>query len=432
MIKPEELIFNLKSIAFSIIELTNRISNEKAIDDAEMERMRSQFRIIQVTSEDLERRKKADLQLNSDNNGGIVRIKFSKKEIELMPKRYQKVFAVGDMVVYCRRRSTGVYEARVRRKDLHIEVSSNDFNTLKRKFIEKLNLIETQKQQEVESQERTPKNVLFMEYCQQWLTIKKSTIKPGTYRDYDRTVNIDILPYFKQRYIADITREELQAFILDLWNNGLCRKAEKVHLVFRCVFDLICEDFDIRSPMNKVVIPFREAKSGSQLSYEEERKLVDFCTSHINEKPMYSAYLVLLYFGLRRSELASLVVNDNETITVKSAKTRLGRKDEFRTIPFTPVFKRVLPYVDFEKAKGCNVNSLTKPFKAILPNHHPHELRYTFITRCKECGVNQEVVMIWDGHKYDKDVVTSRVDRGYTDYRANYLIEEAKKVDYNY
>ena len=45
--------------------------------------------------------------------------------------------------------------------------------------------------------------------------------------------------------------------------------------------------------------------------------------------------------------------------------------------------------------------------KVILPSHHTHELRYTFITRAKEAGCNLELVMLWDGHKFDAHVKSS-------------------------
>ena len=100
-------------------------------------------------------------------------------------------------------------------------------------------------------------------------------------------------------------------------------------------------------------------------------------------------------------------------------------------IPFTPMFRRVLPYVDFQKAKTVNVNTIQTTFKRLFSNHHPHELRYTFITRAKEAGCNLEAVMIWAGHSFDKDVKTSAVDRGYTDYSLEYILAEAEKVNYD-
>ena len=191
------------------------------------------------------------------------------------------------------------------------------------------------------------------------------------------------------------------------------------------------EDFGLPSPVKKIVLPYHESKKGSAFTKAEERKLVDYCIAN-PDGATTSALLVLLYFGLRQSELASLRVIDGHYLECETSKERLGRKVSLRRIPFTPVFKRVLPYVDFEKAKNTVTRSIGTMLRRLFPNHHPHELRYTFITRCKECGVNPEVAMLWDGHTQDKDVRTSKVDRGYTDYSEEYLLAEAEKVNYEY
>lgn len=135
--------------------------------------------------------------------------------------------------------------------------------------------------------------------------------------------------------------------------------------------------------MKKIVLPYYESKKGSALTRVEEKKLVEFCIAH-RENEASSALLVLLYFGLRRSELQSIRVK-NEILTCTTSKTKMGRSEVSRSIPFTPVFRRVLPYVDFEKAKNTNVNTIYTTFKRLFPNHHAHELRYNFITRAKEC-----------------------------------------------
>ncbi len=109
----------------------------------------------------------------------------------------------------------------------------------------------------------------------------------------------------------------------------------------------------------------------------------------------------------------------------------MGKNEVKRRIPFTPMMKNVLSHIDFDKARNVNTNTLYNVLKKKFPNHHLHELRYTFITRVKECGVNMEVSMIWAGHEQDADVKTSKVDRGYTDYSEEYLLSEAEKVKYN-
>lgn len=95
------------------------------------------------------------------------------------------------------------------------------------------------------------------------------------------------------------------------------------------------------------------------------------------------------------------------------------------------MLRKVLPYIDIEKAKQTNLNTINTMIKRLFPHHHTHELRYTFITRCKECGINHELVMLWDGHSFDKDVKTSVVDRGYTDYSEKYALSEAAKFEYD-
>lgn len=147
-------------------------------------------------------------------------------------------------------------------------------------------------------------------------------------------------------------------------------------------------------------------------------------------KDTSSALLVLLYTGLRRSELKTLEVIDGAWLECETSKERMGKNAVKRRIPFTPMLKRVLPYIDFEKAKNANLNSLSNAMKRVLPNHHLHELRYSFITRCKESGVHGEVVLLWDGHEEDRTLHSSKVDRGYTDFSREFQLKEALKVDY--
>ena len=83
-------------------------------------------------------------------------------------------------------------------------------------------------------------------------------------------------------------------------------------------------------------------------------------------------------------------------------------------------------YIDFEKAKNTNLNTISTRMKRLLPNHHPHELRHTFISRCKEAGVASEVVSIWAGHSLS-GTITSTV---YTHYSEEFQLKEAEKVAY--
>ena len=241
--------------------------------------------------------------------------------------------------------------------------------------------------------------------------------------------NFNPFTFFAGKRLTEISRATLQNFLFSYTDAGKHRTAEKIQLILRCVFDVAYEDYDLKSPMRKIVLPYREVKSGSALTLEEEKTLIAFCRENISWSAS-SALLVLLFFGLRKSELKTITV-DQESLTCVSSKTLMGRNEQLRRIPFTPNFRKVLPLIDFEKARTTNTSTIDNTLKKIFPNHHTHELRYTFITRCKECGVNPEIVMLWDGHEEDKDVRSSKIDRGYTDFSWSFQRKQAELVDYD-
>ena len=307
----------------------------------------------------------------------------SKKEIKRMPEKYRRIFACEDRIIPYRFHK-GVYEAHYRRDGFKVFACAKDFKEMREKFTAKL-LEQMNGKRPLpmasKGKETAPvhSDARFADYLREWLEIKRKTCKESTCKEYERLSSTNLLPIFGERPIADITRQELQSYLFRFIDEDKHRTAEKLYQILCCIFDLACEDLHILSPMKKIVLPYYEPKKGSALSKEEEKKLVDFCIGH-QDNEASSALLVLLYFGLRRSELKTISV-ENEMLTCTTSKTKMGRSEVKRSIPFTPVFRRVLPFVDFEKAKNTNVNTIYTTFKRLFPNHHTHELRYNFITR---------------------------------------------------
>ena len=360
--------------------------------------------------------------------------KLTKKEIKNMPEPIRKVFIANNYIVNYRVTQNGYYEARIRRKGIYIEASARDFETMRKRFLERLNsYMESNSAQPAipvqNATNTTPKQVLFTDYAEEWLSIKRQTTKPSTYKEYERSYNVDLQPNFRGRFLHDITRSELQKYLFAIVDEGKHRKAEKLALILNCIFDMAADDLGITSPMKKVVLPNYQTKKGTAFTMEEEMKLVEYCIKN-KDVATTDALLVLLYFGLRKSELKSIEIIDEKWLQCETSKERLGQNVVLRKIPFTPMVKKILPFINFEKAKQANLNTVSTRLKRLFPNHHPHELRYTFITRCKECEVNPELVMIWSGHSEDKDVLSSRVNRGYTDFSEAFQLREAEKVNY--
>ena len=173
-------------------------------------------------------------------------------------------------------------------------------------------------------------------------------------------------------------------------------------------------------------------------SYGETPDYIDVILEFIL-RSMAGDFLPLLHWFSSFGELCRFVLKcylfDEDKIEAEitdylhsatAQEERLGQNVVLRKIPFTTMARKVLPYIDFERAKHTNLNTISTRMKRLLPNHHPHELRHTFISRCKESGVASEVVSIWAGHSLS-GTITSTV---YTHYSEEFQLKEAEKVVY--
>lgn len=357
---------------------------------------------------------KADFKENGTNGF----IKFKPKEINSMPDYLKKLFTINDKIVTYRC-VDGLYQARFRRDGYNIEVASKSFEIMKQKFLDKLLATEKAKQ--------NAGYPLFADFISDWLKVKKQTVKETTYNSYVNLLSRNIVPKFGHYHVNEITRKDVQDFLFELTDAGKNRTAQKLKLLLSSIFDVIVEDYGIKTPMTKIV-PHYEVKKGKAFTKAEEKVIIDFC----KDNPHYagnSALLTLLYTGMRVGELETITYDDT-FIYCESEKTRKGYAKVIRQIPISPMLKKVLHLIDLEQAKVTNRFTIRDALKRIFPDRHIHELRYSFITRAKECGCNPELVMKWVGHEFDADVKTSRVDRGYTTYSQEYILYEINKIAY--
>ena len=299
-------------------------------------------------------------------------IKFMKKEIESMPDYLKKLFTINDKIVTYRY-VNGLYQARFRRDGYNIEVASKSFDIMKQKFLDKLLATHKAKQ--------NADYPLFSDFIADWLKVKKQTVKESTYKSYVNLLSYNILPKFGHYHVNEITRKDIQDFLFELTDEGKNRTAQKLKLLLSAIFDVIVEDYGIKTPMTKIVLSHYEVKKGKAFTKEDEKTIVDFCKGN----PHYagnSALLVLLYMGMRVGELETLTYDDT-FIYCESEKTRKGYSKVIRQIPISPMLKRVLPLIDLEQAKATCRYTIRDVLKKIFPNRHIHELRYSFITRAK-------------------------------------------------
>lgn len=143
--------------------------------------------------------------------------------------------------------------------------------------------------------------------------------------------------------------------------------------------------------INKAVIipPKREKhlKKRTAISKEDIDKLWEL--KDANEYAKIA--LVYIYTGLRFIELQELQPENchDNYIEVTHSKTAAG----VRIVPICDKLKDVLPIV-----KVPSRTTFERHFRKLLPDHHIHETRHTFITMLTEKGVDARIIKAIVGH----------------------------------
>ena len=343
-------------------------------------------------------------------------LEFTQEDILKMPKLIRKLFKTHGLKAHVRITKDGLYQIRCRAKGLDLQATSKTLKEAKQKFIAKL----YKQAPDWDERKQIPKTsaVLLQPFTEEWLEhVKRPYIKEGTYGDYERTLRIYAYPKLGQTPIRNIKPLDVQKFLNEITES---RAAEKCYKLLKSIFEYAVDSgVIVRNPLRLVAKPIHIQKHGSALTKDEESRLL----SALEGNKYKTTFICYLYLGCRRCELKTAIFEE-DFVSVITAKKRKGRPEERRRIPITPMLRKYLPFSeDLPKLRDDSMSDL---FKNFCPNHHLHDLRHTFITRCQECGVPREVVSVWAGHKAD-ETMTSNV---YTHFSDEFMKEQALKVLY--
>lgn len=355
----------------------------------------------------------ADLKLNSKN--GIISL-FTKKEIKEMPKLKEG----------CYRLKNGIHEIRFRRYGYNVSFSSKVKKNAKAKFkqfIVSLN-------EKIKCKE-TAGGILFEDWAKKYIyEIKKPTIRPDSLKSYECAFNNHILPDLKGKNIKDVKQMDIQIIFNKMLEKKVSRIAEYANTLLKGVFDTaLANNIISETPMKCLIIPKHTRKHGKALTLAEEKKLV----SELHGRKYELACLLMLYMGGRKIEVLSLDESSfdfkNNIVICHNAKVKgIQHEITYRNIPINPMLKKALEPLQnkISELKTVSTLEMTKFFKKILPDHHLHELRHTFITRAREMGIDRDIVSLWAGHSSGSNV-TNYI---YTHFSMEKQQEAAQKFNY--
>ncbi len=228
---------------------------------------------------------------------------------------------------------------------------------------------------------------------------------------------LHIEPYFKEKRVQDITPLECQSLLNRIKESGKGKTADEIYCLLNIIFKVAVRHRLIEwNPMDTVFHTKHERQHGTALTKEEELKLLEAYKGTMYEIP----FAIALYTGMRPNEYDSAHINNGVIVTINSK--RKNKKIAYKRIAISPMLR---PYLnDITQLTFPRPETMREKIKAVLPNHKLYDLRTTFNTRCKECGVADPARMEFMGHSLGE------LGEAYTDLSNEYLISEGNKLFY--
>ena len=192
--------------------------------------------------------------------------------------------------------------------------------------------------------------------------------------------------------MSEINRLMLQAFYDKL--GGTRNRADKVQMLLNNLIKYAVK----RGIMPVSALNLHKAIDMSDMpeGYKTERKVIpreviDALWKQ-TDKEIVKQILLYIYTGCRWAELHDLQPEHchPDHIEIVSSKTMAGVRD----VPLCDKIKTLLPVEPIPSYIVFN-----KYFKEVLPGHHIHDTRHTFITMLTEAGVDPRIIKSIVGHK---------------------------------
>lgn len=353
----------------------------------------------------------------NESSGNSEILIFSDEEIKKMPKTFRKEFRVQGCTAHIHKRRSGKhhwnYEVRYRRNGYNINVSSNNLEEAKQKFINRLH--------EVEKYGTDLNNSIpstfdgFASYY--FENFYKRKVAAETYRIGTNQFKNHLSPHFGSVPLRKITPKKCQELIDRLDEEGKGKTADDAFSLLNMIFKAAVKHCVLpNNPMDMVFHTKHERKHGSALSKEEETLLLDSTAG----TPQQLMFAIGLYTGMRPNEYETARLEDDFIVAVNSK--RKNGKVEYKKIPVTPMLR---PYLNgISEIKFSSLRVLRERFNKLFPNRRMYDLRTTFYTRCQECGVAPVARDTFVGHSL------GALGNTYTDLSDEYLKREGEKLNY--
>lgn len=225
--------------------------------------------------------------------------------------------------------------------------------------------------------ETTVPKKYFNEVCDEWLNTAVKRLKDYTQRGYKNNSDKYIKPHFKNKFIEDITFDDLQNFCDKLSGYGL--KTSTVHGIMVNVSSILkfalTKKYIKSNPYGKIIYP-RAQKFEHDIYSKEEIKALFDCSENT---PMETAVRIAAMTGMRRGEILALkwenVDFNKNQIKVNSNLVYVNKKFKYsttksytsdRTVEIPEVLSKYLKSVYDKRSKHIKDISLIKSAPVVV------------------------------------------------------------------
>lgn len=345
-------------------------------------------------------------------------IEFSEKEIKLMPKTIQELMLISKRRCRLRLRKCGksyTYEIRYRAQGFNISACGKTKEIAKENMKKKLmnsNATKNEFQNDIPNTFSNLSTYYFERF-------RKRTVSAETYEKDLVRLKKYLLPHFGEMQIKKISLINCQELIDQLVKQERYKTASELISLMNSIFNFAIKNNIIQhNPSAAVFFEGYEKKSSIVLTKEEEIILLN---GFDNDPILRVAFALALYTGLRPNELKTAEI-ENEFIKAVNSKRKTKRRSviEYKRIY---ICDRLRPYLKDGIPTLPTSGTLGRKIKKFLPNHMLKDLRKTFNSRCKELGVADHARKHFVGNSL------SAIDKTYTDFSREYLLQEGKKLN---
>lgn len=258
---------------------------------------------------------------------------------------------------------------------------------------------------EMENEKIRSASMTFKDAAEDYISIKENILSPTTIREYKSTIS-RLSDKFKQRNISDITALDVQKEINLLSNDKAPKTVRNYHGFISAVLGAFRPNLILHTTLPQKV------KNEPYIPSEDDVKRI----IKDSEGSMFEVAILLACYGLRRSEILALTLDDldGNTLTINKAKVQDLNGDwvvkTTKTVESTRIVVISPILADKIRKQGFiyqgSPNSITGHLNDVqdrlgIPRFSIHKLRHYFASKMSELGVPEADILKMGGWETD-------------------------------